>query len=83
MLVRCLAAGVQARAVDCGPGSWDPVGGPGADGAGRDMVGSRYEGEWVRGRREGRGRMERDDGTCYDGEWLVRGTPGSGRLQEW
>ena len=50
----------------------------GGGGAGPDGLGCRYEGEWVRDHREGRGRMTREDGAAYDGEWKVGG-PDRGR----
>lgn len=31
--------------------------------------GGRYEGEWINGRYEGRGRCEWHDGRIYEGEW--------------
>ena len=31
--------------------------------------GDQYEGEWVRGMKQGHGTMKYNDGTIYDGQW--------------
>jgi hypothetical protein len=39
-----------------------------------------YEGEWLRGKRDGRGNMKWNDGAQYDGEWKDDRLHGQGRL---
>jgi hypothetical protein len=42
--------------------------------------GSRYEGEWLNGKRHGQGRWSRLDGTIYSGEWKSDKPDGQGTL---
>ena len=46
------------------------------------LLGSIYNGEFVKGQRDGLGIMTTPDGSIYEGRWLMDKRHGIGRLQQ-
>jgi hypothetical protein len=63
-------------------GAMNGFGAPHGKGIRVDVDGSRYEGDWVDGKKEGKGVLVRDDGMRYEGEWVNDKPKGEGTLTD-